>query len=106
MRILLDHCVDRHIAKFFSAHEVKTAREMGWDGLQNGKLLAAAGTQFDVVMTVDQNLQYQQNPGTLPIAVVVLVGKSNKLSDLVPLIPAVEKALTVIKARTIVEVSL
>jgi hypothetical protein len=78
---------------------------MGWEKLQNGELLAAAGAHFDVVLTVDRNLQYQQNPRTLPIAVLVMVAKSNKLADLKALIPAVEKALATLQPRTIVEVS-
>ena len=105
MRILLDHCVDRRLARYFPIHTVMTAAGMGWEELGNGKLLAAAAGHFDVVLTVDRNLQYQQNPASLPIAVVVLVAKSNRLAELAPLVPAVEKALTSLKPRTIGEVS-
>ena len=104
MKILLDHCVDRHLAKHLLQHTVKTAEAMGWDGLQNGKLLAAAADQFDVLLTVERNLRYQQNPASLPIAVIVLVAKSNRLADLVPLIPTAELILAALKPRTIVEV--
>jgi predicted nuclease of predicted toxin-antitoxin system len=105
MRILLDHCVDRRLARYFPEHTVMTAARMGWDELRNGKLLIAAAEHFDVMLTVDRNLQYQQNPATLPIAVVVLVAKSNRLAELIPLVPAVERTLDGLKPRTIVEVS-
>ena len=66
---------------------------MGWGGIRNGELLARAASEFDAVISVDKNLQYQQNLGTLPIAVVVLDAKSNELPYLLPLIPKLEEAL-------------
>jgi hypothetical protein len=77
---------------------------MGWERFSNGALLAAAAGQFDVVVTTDQNLRHQQNLSGMNIAVVVLVAKSNKLSDLRPLVPAVEAALGKIQPRSIIEV--
>ena len=58
---------------------------MGWSAIKNGELLALASGQFDVFVTVDRNLAFQQNVGTLPIAVVVLQARSNRLNELRPL---------------------
>jgi len=59
VKILLDHCLPHRLKKSFPAHKVLTAGEMGWEGLQNGDLLAAAASQFDVVLTIDKNLKHQ-----------------------------------------------
>jgi hypothetical protein len=92
------------LRRLLASHTVKTTAEMGWQNLKNGKLLAAAADHFDVLLTVDRNLRYQQNPVALPLAVLVLVAKSNKLAALAPLIPATEQTLAAMTPRTIVEV--
>ncbi|HSM21875.1 MAG TPA: hypothetical protein VK876_06680 [Rubrivivax sp.] len=65
----------------------------GWSGVKNGALLALAAQNFDVLVTVDKNLPYQQNPSTLPVAVVMLDAVSNELPHLLPLVPALVRAL-------------
>ena len=57
----------------------------GWAGIRNGKLLALAATQFDAFLTTDQNIEFQQNLAELPIAVLVVVAKSNRMGDVGPL---------------------
>ena len=104
MRILLDHCVDRRLARSFPSHQVKTAAQMGWFRLRNGKLLSTGAGQFDVMLTVDQNLRHQQNLATLPLAVVVMVAPTIKLADLLPFVPGVEDVLKILKPCTLVEV--
>ena len=93
MRLLLDECVPARLRKALSAHQVSTVVQQGWSGAKNGKLLALAATKFDVFITVDKNLPYQQNTSTLPVTVVVLDAISNELDYLLPLIPALEIAL-------------
>jgi hypothetical protein len=88
-RILLDECIDRRLAKEISGHEVKTAPEMDWAGLDNGKLLARAQKAFDVFIAVDRNLTFQQNLPKFDIAVLVLQSPTNRFKDLLPLIPKV-----------------
>ena len=66
--------------------------DRGWSGLKNGELLQLASEHFDVFVTADQNLQYQQNLRGYPIGVVVTAALSNRLEDLVPLVPAVLEA--------------
>ncbi len=85
MRIFLDECVDWRLARDIVGHDVKTARQMGWTTIKNGELLSLAAKSFDVFVTVDRNLSFQQNLPALSIAVVVLQAKSNRLADLRPL---------------------
>ena len=82
MRVLLDECVDWRLARHIAGHDVKTARQMGWTTIKNGELLALASQAFDVFVTVDRNLSFQQNLGRLPIAVIVLAARTNRLADL------------------------
>ena len=78
---------------------------MGWAGVKNGKLLALAANEFDAFLTVDKNLPYQQNLTTLPIAVLVLDAVSNELSELLLLVPALERELSSLKSRTYVRIT-
>jgi predicted nuclease of predicted toxin-antitoxin system len=87
VRLLLDECVDRRLARDISGHEVATVVDLGWAGVRNGALLARAAGQFDVFVTVDRNLAFQQRIDNLPFAVVVLRARTNRLVDLKPLIP-------------------
>jgi len=69
--VLLDECVDWRLSRELVSHEVKTARQMGWTAVRNGELLALASTHFDVFVTVDRNLSFQQDIVSFPIAVLV-----------------------------------
>lgn len=93
MRILLDHCVDWHFARALPEHQVKTTAEMGWEFLKNGELLARAAEQFDLFVTVDKNLRYQQNLEKLPLPVLELNAGGNRLKDLEPLVSFLPQAL-------------
>lgn len=85
MRILLDHNLPRGLRRFLVGHEVKTAREMRWDTLKNGALLAsAARAGFGVFLSIDKNLRFEQNLNSLPLPVVVLECASNALPTLIP----------------------
>jgi hypothetical protein len=87
VRVLLDESLPRPLAKLLVGHDVRTVRQAGWVGLENGELLSRAASAFDVVITADQNIEYQQNLATLPIAVVVLVADTNRIESLEPLVP-------------------
>ena len=84
MRVLLDECVDWRLGRELAPHEVKTARQMGWTTLRNGELLALASVEFDVFVTVDRNLSFQQDIVSFAVAVVVLHARTNRLADLRP----------------------
>jgi hypothetical protein len=87
VRLFLDECIDWRLARDIVGHDVKTARQMGWTTVQNGALLTLASQHFDVFVTLDQNLSFQQNLDSFSIAVVVLRAKTSRLTDLKPLIP-------------------
>jgi hypothetical protein len=93
VRILLDECIDWRLSRDLMGHEIKTARQMGWSSRKNGELLALAATAFDAFITVDRNLSFQQNLSAVPLAIVVLQCKSNRLADLKVLIPDILTAL-------------
>jgi len=93
VKVFLDECVDWRLARDIVGHEVKTARQMAWTTIQNGALLTLASQQFDVFVTVDRNLPFQQNLNSFSIAVVALIAKSNRLTDLKPLIPRLLTAI-------------
>ena len=97
MRILLDECIDRRLARAIIGHEVKTAPQMGWATIKNGELLALAEQQFDFFVTVDRNLSFQQNLPRYNIAVMVLQAQSNRLHDLLPLVPEMLQRLQTTK---------
>jgi hypothetical protein len=101
LKIFVDECVDWRLARDIVGHEVKTAHEMGWTSLKNGELLTRASTQFDVFLTVDRNLSFQQNLPTFDIAVVVLRSKSNRLVDLQRLVPDLLDSLASVKRGTV-----
>jgi predicted nuclease of predicted toxin-antitoxin system len=104
MRLLLDESVPKRLRRYLPGHEVRTVVEMGWGGVKNGALLAKASKDFDVFVTVDKSLPFQQNRVTLPIAVIVLRAVSNELPNLVPLMPKLEEALGRLKPGTCVQV--
>lgn len=105
LKLLLDECVDRRLAHAITGHQVTTAPQMGWAGLRNGALLAAAVAEgFDVFITVDRNLSFQQPLDKYPLSVVVLHGKSNRIEDLLSLIPQLLRVLQFPKIGRIVDV--
>ena len=73
--------------------------------MTNGKLLALAAMKFDVFITADQNIEFQQNLATLPIAIVVLIARKNRVQDLEPLLPQLAALLIELTVRTLRKVS-
>lgn len=105
MRILLDECVPRPLKRELADYEIRTVIEMGWAGKKNGDLLRLMSQEgFTILLTTDQNLRYQQNLQQAGVAVVVLVAPSNRLPDLVPLIPDVYNVLNTIVLGEVIEV--
>ena len=101
MRVLLDECLPRKLKREIQADVVKTVPEMGWAGTKNGALLRLAEQEFDVFLTNDQNLEYQQNLSRFDLAVVVLIAPTNDVDDLKPLMPAASEAVRLISSREI-----
>jgi len=93
MRVLLDECLPRRLRQHLGGHEITTVPEAGWAGRKNGELLRLAAGSFDVLLTIDASVEFQQNVSALPIAVIALSARSNRLEDLVPLAPQVLELL-------------
>src|SRR4051812_48112147 len=84
IRVLLDECIPRKAKQCFTGFVVSTVPEQGWAGLSNGKLLAVIKGNFDFFVTVDRNLQFQQQTRSLGFGVVIVAAKSNRFDDLCP----------------------
>ena len=98
MRLLLDESLPRQLARELSGHKVTTVVQRGWAGLGNGELLRRAAAEgFEVLVTGDRNIQYQQNIPAFGIAVVVVAAHTNRIEDLLPLVPKVLKTLSSIQ---------
>lgn len=105
MKVLLDECVPRKLRRELPEHEVLTVMEQGWSGIKNGKLLALAAPEFDVFLTIDQNLKCQQNLKNVDIGIILLVARNNRLKTLLPLMPDVREALGNLRAGEFIHVS-
>ena len=97
MNILLDECLPRQLRRELTGHTVATVVSMGWAGTKNGALLRRAEGQFDVFLTADQNLQYQQQLRSFQIAVIILRAPNTELETLRPLAPQILEALQTIR---------
>lgn len=94
MRIVLDECVPRRLRHEFPGHEIRTVVELGWSGKRNGELISLVGAAgFDVLITVDRNIRFQQKIAQSNIALIVMVAISNAREDLLPLMPKVLAAI-------------
>jgi predicted nuclease of predicted toxin-antitoxin system len=105
VKLLLDECLDWRLRRDLPGHEVKTAQEMGWDGIKNGRLLALAQADFQVFITGDRNLSFQQNLPSFSIAVVVLKAVSIRLLHTRPLMPKVLAVLSSLKPGQVVTIT-
>ena len=86
MKLLLDECVPRQLKAMFVGHACRTVTEAGFKGRVNGELLSLAERSgFDVLVTVDKGLEFQQNFEGRRISVLILYARSTQLSDLLPL---------------------
>ena len=103
MKVLFDVNVPRPLRRHLPGHQVVTSQERNWAELKNGDLIAAAESEFDVLLTADQNLKYQQNLAGRKIAVIVL--PTNYMPTVLELAPHIRAALDRIKPGDYVEIS-
>jgi hypothetical protein len=103
-RVLLDENLPRLLKRELSGFEVRTVAEVGWAGIKNGKLLRLAEAEFDILVTADQNLSYQQPVTTFQLGLAVLKARTTKLEDLLPLVPALRKVLDDLEAGQVCHV--
>lgn len=101
-RLLLDECVPRSLRRNLPEWEVHTVRGLGWDSKLDGELLRLADAQFDVLITVDRRLPFQQNLSGLRLGIVVLLAYRNSLRFLQPLIPDLKRAIVAVDAGKVI----
>ena len=106
MHILLDESLPHDLVPLIAGHVVSTVQDEGWSSVTNGKLLALSAAKFDVFITADRNLEFQQNISKLPLAVIVLMARKNRIQDLEPLLPELQKVLSEISPRTLRKVGI
>jgi hypothetical protein len=106
MNVLLDECAPRALKRYLasSGHMCSTVQEQGWSGIRNGELLGLAEGQFEVFVTVDANLRYQQNLAGRNIAVIVIRSTSNRLEYLRPHFAACLSALWAIRSGQVIQI--
>jgi hypothetical protein len=97
MRILLDHCVPKRLRRLLMGHLVLTTEAMGWKTYKNGRLLNLAEMQFDVFLTTDKSIPFQQNMDERSIALVIMSAKNNSVPTLASLIPQVLSLLPTVE---------
>jgi predicted nuclease of predicted toxin-antitoxin system len=105
MRVLLDECVNPRVRAAFKGHHVKTVVEMGWRGITNGMLLALAESDFDVFVTLDQNLEYQQNVPKIKLGFLVIKVPDNKIRFYEPIFAAMCAAAEGIEAGRVIHIT-
>jgi predicted nuclease of predicted toxin-antitoxin system len=108
MRILLDECVPVALKRNLASlgHECQTVREAGFAGKKNGELLTLAEGRWDVLLTTDRKIEYQQDMIGRKIGILVLRAKTNRLQDLLPILPICAQALLSIRPGQVVEVAM
>jgi predicted nuclease of predicted toxin-antitoxin system len=104
MRILIDECLNWRLSRALTGHYAVSAQKKGWGGIKNGALLALAEKEFDVFITGDRNLSFQQAVSNFDIAVVVLHAPSTQLHNTLPLISKVLAALPTLKPGQVLNV--
>ena len=98
MRLLLDECVPRTLKPDLVGHDVEHVVDMGWSSKRNGELLKLmVAERFEVLLTVDQNIEFQQNLQKAGIGLVIVRSRTNRLKDLRPLVPQILQALASVK---------
>lgn len=104
MKILLDESVPHVVQTRLSHLVIRTVQDMGWAGIKNGELLQRAEAEFDVFVTADQKLRYQQNLSGRKLAIIVI--PTNQVRAVISLLPAIENALKLVQPGTLIEIPL
>jgi len=106
MKVLIDECLPAGLKEMLTTmgHECETVRRAGYGSKKNGELLSLAEGRWDVLLTSDRRIKYQQNMAGRKVSIVVLRAKSNRMGDLLPLMPACAEALLTISPGQIIEV--
>lgn len=101
MRILLDESVPSRLGPLLFGHGSTSVQRRGWASIKNGKLLALAAGEFDVLLAADKGMEYQQNLSALPVSILIVLARSNRLEHLRSAVPAILEALEQMPPRTL-----
>jgi hypothetical protein len=93
MRLLLDEHLPVGLAAEFPGHAVHTVSGCGWTGIKNGELLRRMNGQYDALVTMDRRIEFQQRIATLRFGIALVRARSNRVQDLIPLVPSIRSAL-------------
>jgi hypothetical protein len=93
MRLLLDEHLPIGLSAELHGHTVDTFSGRGWTGIKSGELLRRMTGQYDVLVTMDRGIEFQQRLSTLPFGIVLVRARSNRMQDLRPLVPSILSAL-------------
>ena len=104
MRLLLDEDMPHVFRYYFPGHDVRTVQYMGWDSKQNGELLALAKDEYDVLITLDQRIPYQQNLTDSDVGIVILIARTDNTNILRTLVPQILETLPSIKRGEVVRI--
>ncbi len=104
MSVLLDECTPRLLKRLLSGFEIATVQELGWTGITNGAVLRRAEDRFEVLVTTDKNLCYQQNLSGRRLAVIQL--PTNQVPVIALLAPVLQEVLATIKPGEFIEIPL
>jgi predicted nuclease of predicted toxin-antitoxin system len=105
MKLLLDECLPRKLKNHLPGHECHTVPGAGWAGKKNGELLLLAEKSgFQIFLTLDRGMEYEQNLKGRGIVIVLVAAKSSQLADLLPRMPAVLNALCSVRPGQLVHV--
>jgi O-succinylbenzoate synthase len=103
--VLLDEDVHHQLRRHLRGHDVATVQRMGWSGIRNGSLITlAVEAGFDVMLTYDRNMEYQQNIKGVNLAIVVIVSRNNRIDAILSLVPAILEALPLLKPGEFVRI--
>jgi predicted nuclease of predicted toxin-antitoxin system len=105
VKLLLDECLPKGLRKHLTGHECDTAANAGFAGMSNGELLTLAERSgWQILLTMDQGMPYQQNLEGRRISIIVIRAKSNRLADLLPHVPTILNSLRSIKPSEAVKI--
>ena len=97
MRVLLDEQLPVDLAAALQGHSVDTVVRRGWTGITNGELLRRMGTEYDVFVTMDRGIEFQQNLATVSVGILLVRTSSNRMAHLLPLVPAILETIPALK---------
>jgi predicted nuclease of predicted toxin-antitoxin system len=104
LKLLLDESLPEQLRKELPGHDVATVREAGWSGKSNGERLALASREFDIFITPDRDLRFQQDQRMISIGVIVLECRSNRMEQLLPLVPSLKQAIMKVRPGKVAHV--